>query len=1026
MPDSTRITTSIGAVLLIEKETRDTTVELTVRLEDTRECLLHWGVRRTPFEPWQQPPPAVWPENTRPFDQLAVQTPFVQQNGQGRISMKLDKSLDFGYVEFVLFFPQENRWDNNQGRNYRIQIQKHERSSSEVSLGDAELEDIAREIIEKEMSRNSWTLMHRFNLCYDLLDRIRSNNNDGLALIFVWLRFSTLRQLDWQRNYNTKPRELGHAMDRLTLKLADRYAREAGEHELIRLILTTLGRGGDAQRVRDEVLHIMHRHHIKEVSGHFMEEWHQKLHNNTTPDDIVICEAYLEFLRGNGNLERFYKKLEQSGVTRQRLESYERPIKSPPDFISSLKDALIYDFERFLGILKEVHSGTDLGTALHLARYLFDPEMHRLADSLWEFHDNWNIPPTTVAAKITELRLRVTRRFGETGKNLRDLLFLDIALEDFLRLVVERGIHRAIGPEQLADLAGIVLENLCLGNPEEELVYSWHHWKRLSELPRFERPWALHARAALDRLRRALGTFIDRYHGILQPKAELLGKAFRAASWTVALFSEEAVRGRLAFAMSLLLHYLDPILRKSSDMGDWQIISPGGGSGIIEVVTTLASIQDRSFSTPAIIVTEKVSGNEEIPKGVIAIITSEIIDVLAHLSVRARNTHVLFATCYDAATMERLASLSGHQLTLKVTAGGDVAFLETHEEVRLKEPSLSTPRGDIALPHFSTYAVPMKDFNEKIVGGKSNNLKRMTGRLPEWVHLPRSAALPFGVFEKVLSEKRNTDNGKRYEELLRRIDREKEEGRQALLEDIKQVILALLAPEELLSSLRSVMGQSGLIGPQDWDEAWMCIKRVWSSKWNERAYLSRRANGLPHDSLFMAVLIQEVVAAEYSYVIHTANPITGSPDEIYAEVVLGLGEALVGNYPGRALSFTCMKGSEAPHLLSLPSKSLGVFGGGLIFRSDSNGEDLAGYAGAGLYDSFLLPQPRKIPLDYALDSLLWDEAFRKDFLASISKVGEAVEGVLESPQDIEGAYTKGSFYVVQSRPQVGEVGPNNG
>jgi len=50
------------------------------------------------------------------------------------------------------------------------------------------------------MSGNSWTLMHRFNLCFDLLDRVR-NNAEGLALIYVWLRFSAVRQLDWQRNF---------------------------------------------------------------------------------------------------------------------------------------------------------------------------------------------------------------------------------------------------------------------------------------------------------------------------------------------------------------------------------------------------------------------------------------------------------------------------------------------------------------------------------------------------------------------------------------------------------------------------------------------------------------------------------------------------------------------------------------------------------------------------------------------------------------------------------------------------------
>jgi alpha-glucan,water dikinase len=215
------------------------------------------------------------------------------------------------------------------------------------------------------------------------------------------------------------------------------------------------------------------------------------------------------------------------------------------------------------------------------------------------------------------------------------------------------------------------------------------------------------------------------------------------------------------------------------------------------------------------------------------------------------------------------------------------------------------------------------------------------------------------------------------------------------------------------------MEKSGLSLPPDWDAAWTCIKRVWASKWNERGYLSRRANGIPHEDLFMAVLIQKVVEADYGFVIHTVNPFTSAGDEIYAETVLGLGEALVGNYPGRALSFTCRKGQDLPHLLSFPSKSIGFFGSGLIFRSDSNGEDLAGYAGAGLYDSVMLPAPRKVPLDYTGDALVWNDNFRKEFMTTIAEIGTAVEKALGSPQDIEGAYSKGRYYVVQSRPQVG-------
>jgi alpha-glucan,water dikinase len=162
-----------------------------------------------------------------------------------------------------------------------------------------------------------------------------------------------------------------------------------------------------------------------------------------------------------------------------------------------------------------------------------------------------------------------------------------------------------------------------------------------------------------------------------------------------------------------------------------------------------------------------------------------------------------------------------------------------------------------------------------------------------------------------------------------------------------------------------------------------------------------------------------VVEGDYSFVIHTVNPVTGDREEIFAEVVPGLGETLVGNYPGKALSVTCRKGKEAPRILAFPSKSVGLFGGGLIFRSDSNGEDLAGYAGAGLYESVMLRPPREVRLDYTADLLSKDKGFQNEFLVMVARIGEVVEQILGSAQDIEGAYSRGQYWVLQTRPQVG-------
>ena len=64
--------------------------------------------------------------------------------------------------------------------------------------------------------------------------------------------------------------------------------------------------------------------------------------------------------------------------------------------------------------------------------------------------------------------------------------------------------------------------------------------------------------------------------------------------------------------------------------------------------------------------------------------------------------------------------------------------------------------------------------------------------------------------------------------------------------------------------------------------------------------------------------------------------------------MVGLGETLVGNFPGSALRFTVRKGGkgeEAITLLAFPSKPVALVAPrhGVIFRSDSNAEDLQGY-----------------------------------------------------------------------------------
>jgi alpha-glucan,water dikinase len=977
--------------------------------------MLHWGIaRRSPHE-WLLPPESMRGPDTTLWQNHTAQTAFSPFDGWNILHLGFPEAEAPLGIQFVLNQKEDGgRWFKYRGGNFYVPVRSG--MQNQVSLGSWEFAQLADEIIRSEMTHNSWTLMHRFNLCFDMLERVR-NNVDGLALLFVWLRFSAIRQLTWQRNYNTKPRELAHSQDRLTQKLAEIFRSDPPSRQLARLCLTTVGRGGEGQRIRDEILHIMHRHHIKEVSGHFLEEWHQKLHNNTTPDDVVICQAYIEFLTSNGNQDRFYQVLRDHGVTRERLESFERPIRSSPQFFGHLKDGLLHDFWNFLKILKASHSGTDLETAINSARGQLDGDLQGLPSYIWNKRNDPSVSPVELVGKITEARRCLSGQFNNSG-GLRELLYLDLALEQLVRGIIERNIHLKLDGKQLTNLIALVLENVTLSYEDPELAACSRHWTRLQSAATFDAEWSRHAKSVADRIGRALSGWIDRFYQLLQPKAEYLGHGFHAEEWTIRLFSEEVVRGNsLGFALSTLLRHLDPLLRKAAHMGNWQIVSRGRGAGKVEVVDSLRVVQRAEYHGPTVIVAGNVMGDEDIPDGVTAVIAPDVTDIVSHVAVRARNANLLFASCHDQELFAHLKSLRGHYLQLDVNPAGDVVIKETAAETKEAQHAEPKVKRKLSLvsKKFGKYALTVGDFNERVVGGKSLHQAQLRGQLPDWIELPKSVAIPFGVFEKVLALSSNSDVAKRCNELVQQADK----GGAETLAKLRETVLTLQASAELKSALQETMTSSGLEWLTDWDKTWNRIKQIWASKWNDRAYLSRTRLGVPHESLFMAVLIQQVVPADYAFVIHTVNPSTGNQNELFAEVVLGLGETLVGNYPGRALSFVWDKTVQKSTILSYPSKSIGLYGSGLIFRSDSNGEDLEGYAGAGLYESVLLDKPREAALDYTQERLVWDECFREDMATKIAKIGLEIERACGSPQDVEGAVARGKFYVVQTRPQVG-------
>ena len=108
------------------------------------------------------------------------------------------------------------------------------------------------------------------------------------------------------------------------------------------------------------------------------------------------------------------------------------------------------------------------------------------------------------------------------------------------------------------------------------------------------------------------------------------------------------------------------------------------------------------------------------------------------------------------------------------------------------------------------------------------------------------------------------------------------------------------------------------------EAAWKGLKRVWASKFNERAFLATKKIGISLHNVYMAVLVQRIIPSEYAFVVHTSNPTNGEDVEVYVEACKGLGEALVSDMPGQALSFTYNKENKQTNVNAFPNKPLGL------------------------------------------------------------------------------------------------------
>ncbi|MDD3317773.1 MAG: PEP/pyruvate-binding domain-containing protein, partial [Methanosarcina sp.] len=77
------------------------------------------------------------------------------------------------------------------------------------------------------------------------------------------------------------------------------------------------------------------------------------------------------------------------------------------------------------------------------------------------------------------------------------------------------------------------------------------------------------------------------------------------------------------------------------------------------------------------------------------------------------------------------------------------------------------------------------------------------------------------------------------------------------------------------------------------DQLLQAVRKCWSSLFTDRAIIYRIKNGFSHRSVYLSIVVQQMIFPEVSGLMFTVDPVTGHRNTISIDASFGLGEALV-------------------------------------------------------------------------------------------------------------------------------------
>lgn len=265
-----------------------------------------------------------------------------------------------------------------------------------------------------------------------------------------------------------------------------------------------------------------------------------------------------------------------------------------------------------------------------------------------------------------------------------------------------------------------------------------------------------------------------------------------------------------------------------------------------------------------------------------------------------------------------------------------------------------------------------KSFDAALVGGKAANLSRLARM---YHRVPDGFALPVTVMAEAHPHDLRDEISAAIADLMR-------------CHGLPELVVAVRSSAvDEDGAAASFAGQHetylNIVGA---DAIIAAVTRCWESARSEHALEYRRRQGLAVDRPQLAVLVQQLVAADVAVVAFSANPITGNRDEVMINASWGLGESLVG-------------GTVTPDTFIVRKSDLAV---SQRVIADKRRMTVAAPGGTREVD---------VPRFLREAACLADEQ-----VVELAKLALTLEATLEYPVDVEGAYAGGALYLLQCRP----------